>query len=90
MRSALNRMVARYGGAGWSVVDQSFVSASNFLAIYLLAQAMAPAEFGVFMLAYTGLLFMTSLQNAFITEPHNYLAASLQTGNMLNLPACSR
>ncbi|MGH8728655.1 MAG: lipopolysaccharide biosynthesis protein [Burkholderiales bacterium] len=74
----LTRLLSRLRGPGWSIVDQSFVSAANFLTIFLLARAMAPEEFGVFMLAYTGLLVLFSLQNAFLIQPHYYIGAPLE------------
>ncbi|MGH8772412.1 MAG: lipopolysaccharide biosynthesis protein, partial [Burkholderiales bacterium] len=74
----LPNALSRLHGPGWSIVDQSFVSAVNFLSIFLLARAMAPAEFGVFMVAYTGLLVLIGLQNAFVIQPHNYIGAPLE------------
>ncbi|MGH8717710.1 MAG: lipopolysaccharide biosynthesis protein [Burkholderiales bacterium] len=74
----LPNVLSRLQGPGWSVVDQSFVSAVNFLSIFLLARAMAPTDFGVFMVAYTGLLFLIGLQHAFVIQPHNYMGAPLQ------------
>lgn len=64
----------------WTVADQCVVSAANFLTIYLFARHLAPSEFGAFMLAYTGLLLLTSMQGAFLTQPHNVLAAPLPDG----------
>lgn len=72
MMMRLTRLLSRLRGPGWSIVDQSFVSAVNFLSIFLLARAMAPAEFGVFMVAYTGLFVLIELQNAFVIQSHNY------------------
>lgn len=63
----------KYRKAGWSLIDQGVVSAANFLSILILAKAMSPANFGIFMLAHTGLLIMNSFQNAIITQPHNVL-----------------
>ncbi|MGH8771754.1 MAG: oligosaccharide flippase family protein [Burkholderiales bacterium] len=74
---ALTKLLSRLHGPGWSLVDQLFVSAVNFLSIFLLARAMAPAEFGVFMVAYTGLMILLSLQNAFVIQPHYYIGAPL-------------
>jgi O-antigen/teichoic acid export membrane protein len=78
MMMRLTRLLSRLRGPGWSIVDQSFVSAANFLTIFLLARAMAPEDFGVFMLAYTGLLVLFSLQNAFVIQPHYYIGAPLE------------
>jgi O-antigen/teichoic acid export membrane protein len=68
----------RYERAGWSVVDQSIVSACNFMSVLLLARFLPPAEFGAFVLAQTGLLLVTGLQTSLLTQPHNVLGARLQ------------
>jgi len=57
------------------------MSAANFLSILLLARFMSAAEFGVFVLAHTGLLLMTNLQNALVTQPHNILGAKREAGD---------
>lgn len=71
------RLLSKYRRAGWSVIDQSIVSAANFLSILLLARFLPPAQFGVFVLAHTGLLLLTSLQTSLVTQPHNILGAKL-------------
>lgn len=63
--------------AGWALADQCIVSAANFLTIYLYARHMGTSGFGAFMLAYTGLLLLTSMQNALVIQPHNVLGAGL-------------
>ena len=65
------------GRAGWAVTDQCVVSAANFLTIFLLARSLDAVTFGVFMLAYTGLLLLTNMQSALVVQPHNVLAAGL-------------
>lgn len=69
--------VKRMQRAGWAMVDQAVVSASNFVTMFLLARYMDVASFGIFVLAYTGLRLATSFQHTVITEPHNSLAAKL-------------
>lgn len=68
----------RYRRVGWSVIDQSIVSASNFVSVLLLARFLPAAEFGAFVLAQTGLLLVTSLQTSLLTQPHNVLGARLR------------
>lgn len=63
--------------AGWAMMDQAVVSASNFITMFLLARYMDVTSFGIFVLAYTGLRLATSFQHTVITEPHNSLAAKL-------------
>ncbi len=75
-RAAL-RLAGKLGGAGWALADQCLVSAANFLTIFLFARYLEIATFGAFMLAHTGLLLMTNMQNALVVQPHNVLAAGL-------------
>lgn len=77
-RAEARRATGRLRGPSWALLDQCVVSAANFLTIYLLARHMGTVEFGVFMLAYTGLLLLTSMQTALLTQPHNVLGASLE------------
>lgn len=71
------KLFSKLHGPGLSVFDQTLVSAANFITILLLARAMAPTGFGVFMVAYTGLLVLSGLQNAFVIQPHHYIGAPL-------------
>lgn len=63
--------------ASWALADQCVVSGANFLTIFIYARYLDTTYFGVFMLAHTGLLLVTSMQNALIVQPHNVLAAGL-------------
>jgi O-antigen/teichoic acid export membrane protein len=74
---ALRNAMRKLRGAGWALADQCVVSAANFLTIYLFALYFEPSVFGTFMLAYTGLLLLTSLQSALVGQPHNVLGAPL-------------
>lgn len=77
-RSArLRHAFGRIQGMGWALADQCVVSAANFLTIYLFARYLDTAHFGAFMLAYVGLQLLTGMQGAFLTQPHNVLAAAL-------------
>jgi O-antigen/teichoic acid export membrane protein len=59
----------------WGILDQALVSGVNFLTIILLARALAPADLGYFVLAFTILQSAGTLQAALITRPHNVLGA---------------
>jgi O-antigen/teichoic acid export membrane protein len=59
----------------WGVLDQALVSSVNFLTIILVARALAPADFGYFVLAFALLQSAGTLQGALITRPHNVLGA---------------
>lgn len=73
----LRRALGKVKGVGWALADQCVVSASNFFTIYLFARYLGTSNFGAFMLAHTGLLLLTSMQSAFLTQPHNVLGAPL-------------
>jgi O-antigen/teichoic acid export membrane protein len=67
---------ALLGASFWGLGDQALMSAVNFGTMIVLARELAPADFGAFVLAYTGLLFVNGLQTALITQPHNVLGQS--------------
>ena len=73
----VRRVRGKFASAGWAFADQCIVSAANFLTIYLFARYLATSNFGAFMLAYTGLMLMTSMQSAIVIQPHNVLAVRL-------------
>jgi GT2 family glycosyltransferase/O-antigen/teichoic acid export membrane protein len=60
----------------WALADQALISATNFATVVILARALAPRDFGAFVLAYAALLFVNGLQTAFVTQPHNILGQS--------------
>jgi O-antigen/teichoic acid export membrane protein len=74
---AVKRAFGKLRGAGWALFDQCVVSGANFLTIYLFARYLDAVHFGAFMLAHTGLLLLTNLQQALLVHPHNVLAAPL-------------
>jgi O-antigen/teichoic acid export membrane protein len=61
-----------------SVIDQSVVSGSNFLTGVLLGRLVAPAEYGVFVIAWTTLMIALSLQNALVCTPMSVIGAQKQ------------
>jgi O-antigen/teichoic acid export membrane protein len=60
------------------LTDQGIVSLCNFLTIFILARLLPTEVFGLFILVYTALLLLTSLQHAAITQAHNVLGARLE------------
>jgi len=65
----------------WALADQALISATNFATVVILARALAPREFGVFVLVYTALLFVNGLQTGLITQPHNVLGQGRTGGD---------
>lgn len=75
-RTAL-KIRARIGDNVWAVADQMLISGTNFVTMVLMARGLgSAADFGVFVLVYSILLFCNSLQTALVTQPHNVLGAS--------------
>src|SRR5579863_6758098 len=61
----------------WAVADQAMISGSNFTTMVLVARGLGdPAQFGIFTLVYSALLFSNQLQSALITQPHNVLGSA--------------
>lgn len=92
----LRRTLGKVRGMGWALGDQFVVSAANFLTVYLFARHLDTSHFGAFMLAYVGLQLLTSMQSAFLTQPHNVLAAALPqveyrrfTGALMLMQICA-
>lgn len=71
--SLLGHPMIRSGA--WAVSDQTIISGTNFFTVLLVGRAVAPSEFGMFMLAYTSLWLFQNVQRALIVEPMNVLAA---------------
>lgn len=67
--------------AGWGVFDQLLLSIVNFITLFLLARAVDPDAFGAFSLVYGVMLIANYGQLAFITQPHNVIAAALRGGD---------
>lgn len=59
----------------WGLADQALISATNFTTMVLVARVVSPAEFGLYSLAYTGLLFTNSIQSGLVVQPHTVLGA---------------
>jgi O-antigen/teichoic acid export membrane protein len=64
----------------WAVLDQALYALSQFLVNLLLARWLTPAEFGVYALLYSVLLFVASVHSALITEPMLVFAATRFAG----------
>jgi O-antigen/teichoic acid export membrane protein len=64
--------------AGWGVFDQALLSVVNFLTLFLIARSVEADVFGAFSLVYGAMLIANYGQLAFITQPHNVIAASVR------------
>ncbi len=59
----------------WALFDNTLISGTNFLTALLMARAVAPSQFGVFMMAYAGLWLLQNIQRVLIAEPMSVLIA---------------
>jgi O-antigen/teichoic acid export membrane protein len=59
----------------WAAADQALISGTNLFTMLLMARAVAPSQFGTFVLAYAGLWVFQNVQRALIVEPLNVLGA---------------
>lgn len=53
----------------WALVDQGVASGGTFVMQLLLARGLAPAEYGIFALIFSGALYLNSLYAALVTYP---------------------
>lgn len=70
---------ARKLGSG-AFVDQGIISGLNFLTFLILARWLPSDTFGVYVLAFSALMFFQTFQHALVTRAHNVLGAR-RTGN---------
>ena len=69
--NVLSRSLQRIGGGRTPITlfDQALVSAANFVTNVLLARSFGVREYGVFALCWIAVLFVNSLQYAFVITP---------------------
>ena len=70
------KSAARKNGAS-AFVDQGIISGFNFLTFILLARWMETSAFGVYVLAFSALMFVQTIQHALVTRAHNVLGVRL-------------
>src|SRR5689334_22285887 len=71
------RRFAWLGRNVWALSDQVLISGTNFVTMILVARGLgSPAEFGVFTLVYSALLFANLLQTSLVTQPLNVLGTA--------------
>lgn len=69
-RRLTRRLIYDWGMRGtWAIADQALFALSNLLLNVLLARWLPPAEYGAFVAGYTGLLLISVLHTAFVSEP---------------------
>ena len=76
VRSLRRKSVPWIGKGVLSIVDQGFISGSNFLVAIVLARWLGAAEYGGYALAFSIFLLLTSVHQAVVIEPMVVLAPS--------------
>lgn len=69
----------------WAIADQGIASAGNFATTLLLARALAPAEFGTFVLLNSACLVVLGFQGNLVITPLVVLGASESPGRTRSL-----
>jgi O-antigen/teichoic acid export membrane protein len=59
-----------------ALLDQCVLSGSNFLSVLFVSRHVSVDDFGLFSLALLGVLFLSNLHRAFLTQPLNVLGAT--------------
>lgn len=72
--ASLNQITQKPGVQ--AVADQAIISGLNFLTFLLLARWMDVAAFGQYILAFSAVVFLQSIQHALLTRAHNVLGAN--------------
>lgn len=68
------KSAARSNGAG-AFVDQGIISGLNFVTFLMLARWLPTDMFGAYVLAFSALMFVQTVQHALLTRAHNVLGA---------------
>jgi O-antigen/teichoic acid export membrane protein len=71
----LPRLLSWAKKGGFAVLDQGLFSGANFVVNILLARWLEPAQYGIFVLAYSVFLFLGVIHTAVLTEPMVVLGA---------------
>ena len=75
--SSFFRSATRKNGAS-ALVDQGIISGLNLLTFLMLARWMPSDTFGIYVLAFSIILFAQTIQHALITRAHNVIGASME------------
>jgi len=66
----------------WSLVDQGVVSLGSFLLGLILARSLPPAEYGVYALVWSALLFLRGFHTSLVTYPLSVDWAKTEPGKL--------
>jgi O-antigen/teichoic acid export membrane protein len=69
LRALLTGWMPWVGKGSLAVLDQGFISGSNFLIGVLLARWLVPEAYGAYAVAFSIFLFLSGFQNALLLEP---------------------
>jgi O-antigen/teichoic acid export membrane protein len=63
------RLISGISKGGYAILDQALFAGTNFLCNILLARWLEPAQYGVFAIAYSVFLLLSTFHSAVLTEP---------------------
>jgi O-antigen/teichoic acid export membrane protein len=69
IKKTIKKIRSNNGQINWAIADQAVVSFGNFITTLILARALGLNLFGIFTLTWLLVLFLQSLQLAFILKP---------------------
>lgn len=58
-------------------LDQAITSLSNFLTVVIIAKAIIPEEFGIYILIYTAIMIIAGVQSSLVTGPIRVLGVTI-------------
>ena len=58
-------------------IDQALCSIANFLTVVIVAKAVAPSEFGIFIMIYSAIMIIAGIQSSLITGPIRVLGVDI-------------
>lgn len=73
----------------WALADQGLVSLGTFATNLILARTLPPGEYGLYVILFGVLLFLTSIQYAIITFPLTVKGATSDRDNLRRLASAS-
>ena len=79
---ALRKLIPWASRSGFAIVDQGFISGSNFLLSIFLARWMRPDQYGAYALAFSIFVLLSLLYLSMVLEPMAVFGASTYRGGL--------
>ena len=79
----------KLGNVNYAILDQCCISGSNFFISLILARALAPEEFGLYVFAISILTFCVGLMNSIVSTPISVFGSSAGSAEWKNIVTSS-